>query len=233
MADLHTRQYSHIGGTPAELLDRLAVSELCKGWPVYRDAGEWANYRSLFTTNAYVWTTWSGAQPIDDFIRISIEGTKTGAFILHRECGTLVELNPETNRAVGKMKATITQRFKHPDGFEYDVDCDCRFIFFCEKEVDSFGDGGGRRDWKAAFIKLVYEKDKVVPVDGTLVPAFKEEELARYPTGYKYLGAAQSTLGYEIDIKLVTGQDLGSCEKMYRSMESWLAGERGTNGLFD
>ncbi|KAK1970136.1 catabolic 3-dehydroquinase [Colletotrichum sublineola] len=211
MTDPHTRQYSHIGGTPAELLDRLAVSELCKGWP----------------------TTWSGAQPIDDFIRISIKGKKMGAFIMHRECGTLVELNPAANRAVGKMKATITQRFRHRDGFEYDVDCDCRFIFFCKKEgIDDGGDGHGRRDWKAAYVKLVYEKDKVVPVDGTSAPVFADNVLARYPTGYKYLGAAQSTLGYDIDIKLVTGQDLGSCEKMYQSIEGWLAGEQGTVGLF-
>ncbi|GJC81100.1 PEP2-like protein NECHADRAFT_97050 [Colletotrichum liriopes] len=225
----HTRRYSHIGGTPTELLDRLAVSELCKGWPVYRDAGEWANYRSLFTKDAY-----SGAQPINDFIRISIEGNKTGAFIMHRECGTLVELNPETNRAVGKMKATITQRFTHPDGFEYDVDCDCRFIFFCEKEeADTAEAGDGRSGWKAAYVKLIYEKDKVVPVDGTLAPVFGDEVLAKYPAGYKYLGAAQSTLGYEIDTQLVTGHNLGSCEKMYRSMESWLEGEPGTVGLFD
>ncbi|EFQ35405.1 catabolic 3-dehydroquinase [Colletotrichum graminicola M1.001] len=211
MTDPHTRQYSHIGGSPAELLDRLAVSELCKGWP----------------------TTWSGALPIDDFIRISIEGKKMGDFIMHRECGTLVELNLAANRAVGKMKATITQRFKHRDGFEYDVDCDCRFIFFCEREKVGRCKGGyERRDWKAAFVKLVYEKDKVVPVDGTSAPAFADEVLARYPTGYKYLGAAQSTLGYDIDVKLVTGQDLGSCEKMYRSIESWLAGEQGAVGLF-
>ncbi|KAK1989112.1 catabolic 3-dehydroquinase [Colletotrichum cereale] len=212
MTDPHSRQYSHVGGTPAELLDRLAVSELCKGWP----------------------TTWSGAQPIDDFIRISIEGGKMGASIMHRECGTLVELNPAAYRAIGKMKATITQRFKHRDGFEYDVDCDCRFIFFCEKEkMDGAGDDDGWRDWKAAYVKLVYEKDKVVPVDGTSAPVFADEVLARYPTGYKYLGAAQSTLGYEIDTKLVTGQDPGSCEKMYQSMERWLAGEQGTVGLFD
>ncbi|KAK1597100.1 catabolic 3-dehydroquinase [Colletotrichum navitas] len=224
MTDPHTRQYSHIGGNPTELLDRLAVSELCKGWPTCR----------LTLTH----TAWSGAQLIDDFIRISVKGKKIGDFIMHRECGTLVELNRAANRAVGKMKATITQRFKHRDGFEYDVDCDCRFIFFCKKEKvdddvqDSYGYGHGHRDWRAAFVKLVYEKDKVVPVDGTSAPAFADEVLARYPTGYKYLGAAQSTLGYDIDAKLVTGQDLESCDKMYRSIESWLAGEQGAVGLF-
>jgi hypothetical protein len=49
---------------------------------------------------------------------------------MHRECGTLVDLNPETNRATGKMKITITQRF-HKDGVPYDVDCDNVLIFFC------------------------------------------------------------------------------------------------------
>lgn len=55
--DPHSKSYSHINGTTSELLDRLAVAELCKGWPVYRDASEWKNYRSLFTQDATVWTS--------------------------------------------------------------------------------------------------------------------------------------------------------------------------------
>ena len=53
----HTRTYSHINGPVTSLLDRLTVSELCKGWPVYRDASEWMNFRSLFSDDAYVWTS--------------------------------------------------------------------------------------------------------------------------------------------------------------------------------
>ena len=53
----HTRTYSHINGPASELLDRLAVAELCKGWTVYRDASEWRNFRSLFAEEAYVWTS--------------------------------------------------------------------------------------------------------------------------------------------------------------------------------
>lgn len=55
--DPHTKIYSHINGTPEDLGDRLAVSELCKGWPVYRDSSEWKNYRDLFAEEAYVWTS--------------------------------------------------------------------------------------------------------------------------------------------------------------------------------
>lgn len=53
----HTRTYSHINGPTTSLLDRLAVAELCKGWTVYRDASEWMNFRSLFSEDAYVWTS--------------------------------------------------------------------------------------------------------------------------------------------------------------------------------
>ncbi|EEY21637.1 catabolic 3-dehydroquinase [Verticillium alfalfae VaMs.102] len=236
----HTRQYSHINGTVADLHDRLVVSELCKGWPVYRDASEWMNFRSLFADDATVWTTWSGPRKIDDFISISKAGKAAGAFIQHRECGTLVELNREAGRALGKMKATITQRFTSVDGgHAFDVDCDCRFLFFCEAQPvvdisqphtkadapngkvfeggmksstgeaasdDQQSDGAeattssetmerrsavdqepnatgatngnfqhqhqhhAQTAWKVRFVKLVYEKDRVVPVDGRSTP---------------------------------------------------------------
>ena len=55
--ETHTRQYSHINGSASELLDRLSVQEICRGWPVYRDASEWMNFRSLFSDVAYVWTS--------------------------------------------------------------------------------------------------------------------------------------------------------------------------------
>lgn len=241
--DPHTKIYSHNNGSVSELLDRLAISELCKGWPVYRDASEWKNYRSLFTEDATVWTTWSGPQHVDDFITISKTGKSNGVFIMHRECGTLVELNSAAGRAIGKMKATITHRFKFtpsgrvtsavtppdsdsediPDGntseapIEFDVDCDCRFIFFCIKSPTT-------GIWQTRYVKLFYEKDKVVPVDGRRAPVFTPSELARYPQGYRYLAAAQARLGYEIDVHLPTaGGKLW--ERMYTEMEKWLDGE--------
>ncbi|KAL2272059.1 hypothetical protein VTJ83DRAFT_1430 [Remersonia thermophila] len=174
--DPHTKMYSHNNGTVPELLDRLAVAELCKGWPVYRDASEWKNYRSLFTDDATVWTTWTGPLPVDEFISLSKNGKENGVFIMHRECSTLVELSPAVRRAIGKVKATITHRFHFnpttgtvdPDPVrntaEFDIDCDCRFIF-CERSSES-------GHWKAKYVKLFYAKDKVVPVDGITAPAF-------------------------------------------------------------
>lgn len=175
---------------------------------------------------------WSKQQPYDVFIEKSKQGKAAGDFIMHRECGTLVELNPATERAVGKMKATITQRFTlslggkgaSSDGLSsyepvvFDVDCDCRFHFFCLK------DEGG--DWKVKYVKLIYEKDKVVPVDGVRAPAFKKEILDLYPEGYKYLGAAQRMLGHDIDGRLPTPNDHGLWLDLYEKMEQWLDGKK-------
>ncbi|KAI1328444.1 hypothetical protein F5Y16DRAFT_419883 [Xylariaceae sp. FL0255] len=248
--------YSHANGHPTELLDRLAISELCKGWPVYRDASEWKNFRSLFCEDAYVWTTWSKRQTIDSFIRVSKEGKARGDFIMHRECGTVVDLNPSTCRAVGKMKATITQRFTIPGdpdrGVEpvvFDVDCDCRFHFFCldgsvemnqTHQGDGHGNGSGAGtrhyssgspQWKVRYVKLIYDKDKVVPVDGKAVPTFSENMLRRCPEGYRYLGAAQRMLGHDVDefLPTIQGPEKGAAHRlwldMYEKMGQWLEGK--------
>lgn len=158
---------------------------------------------------------WSGPKTIDDFIAASKEGKAAGAFIMHRECGTLVELDSARGRAVGKMKATITQRFGAP-GAEYDVDCDCRFIFFCDRSAE--------RGWRVRYAKLIYEKDKVVPVSGGTPPEFERRELEGLPEGYRYLGAAQRRLGYEIDGGLVGIRDRMRLAGMYAAVEKWLEG---------
>ncbi|KAI0405621.1 hypothetical protein F4802DRAFT_561280 [Xylaria palmicola] len=229
--------YSHANGHPADVLDRLIVSELCKGWPVYRDASEWKNFRSLFCQDAFVWTTWSKRQSIDRFIQVSKEGKSRGDFIMHRECGTCVDLNPQTRRAVGKMKATITQRFTIPGDPErgvepvvFDVDCDCRFHFFClEQPGDEYA--GSRPEWKVRYVKLIYDKDKVVPVDGKAAPTFSKEVLRRCPEGYRYLGAAQRMLGHDVDefLPTIQGHEKGAAHRLwldtYVKMGQWLDGE--------
>ncbi|OJJ45866.1 hypothetical protein ASPZODRAFT_68951 [Penicilliopsis zonata CBS 506.65] len=213
--------WSHINGTTEEIIDRYLVTELCKGWPVYRDASEWKNYRDCFVDQGgYIFTTWSGGMTIEDFIQTSISSRANGDFIMHRENGTLVDLNPKTNRAVGKMKATITQRFTL-DGIEFDVECDCRFIFWCIKAPTAASPD--TPVWKINFKKLFYEKDKIVPVDGKNVPVFTKEELDKYPYGYHYLGAAQAKLGHKILTDLPTMNNEGFY-KNYEAMDVWLKG---------
>ena len=157
---------------------------------------------------------WSGGLTIEQFIDVSIKGRANGDFIAHRENGTLANVNLSKERGIGKMKATITQRV-HLKGIPVDVECDCRFIFFVKKE-------GG--EWKTQFVKLFYEKDKVVPVDGKTVPDFPKEELEKYTEGYQYLGAAQATLGHKILNDLPNANNKGWYD-MYSAMADWLQGK--------
>jgi hypothetical protein len=69
-------------------LERFKIREICEGWPVYRDAAEWRNYRSMvsgpqtflndwlikvqFHDDAYIATSWKQGT-IDEFIKASIE----------------------------------------------------------------------------------------------------------------------------------------------------------------
>jgi len=208
---------SHINGSADETIARLQITELCKGWPVYRDASEWKNYRSLFAKEgAYVWTTWSGGLTIEKFIEVSIKGRANGDFIMHRENGTLANVNLSKSRGIGKMKATITQRFTIK-GVPIDVECDCRFIFFALLQ-----DG----EWKAQYVKLFYEKDKAIPVDGQTMPegVFVKEELEKYTEGYKYLAVAQNSLGHPILNDLPNAGNKGWYD-MYKAMADWLQGE--------
>lgn len=120
-------------------------------------------------------------------LKVSKKGRANGDFIMHRECGISVDLNQATGRAVGKMKTTITQRFNW-DGIEFDIDCDNRFFNFCQKTPEG--------EWKIVYYKVIYEKDRVVPVDGHSVPKFDEKDLNKYPYGYRHLGVAQAKLGH-------------------------------------
>lgn len=140
---------------------------------------------------------------------------------MHRENGTLVDLNTSTSRSIGKMKATITQRFSY-QGVPFDVDCDCEFIFFCQKTAQG---------WKARFVKLFYDKDKLVMVGPPTEDAvrkmaelFKDEELDKYPRGYAYLAVAQHMIGHPIDNELPT-LDNDYFFKMYEAMKDWLEGK--------
>ena len=43
----------------SDAVERFKIREICEGWPTYRDAAEWENYRSMFHDDAYIATSWS------------------------------------------------------------------------------------------------------------------------------------------------------------------------------
>ena len=82
LQEAQPRQYNHLNGSTEEILARFCVSELCQGWPVYRDHSEWKNYRDVFTDDAHVFTStllssrsWSRQVPVTDvrFPQLGVE----------------------------------------------------------------------------------------------------------------------------------------------------------------
>ncbi|TNY23714.1 hypothetical protein DMC30DRAFT_413840 [Rhodotorula diobovata] len=215
---------SSLNGPDSLVLERMRIRELMEGFPAHRDACEWSKLRALFADDdAYVFTTWSSGVPIDEFLRLSEEGFARGVKIAHRVNGGTVDVatsGPAAGkRGLGKLKATITQRFTMPTAVEgetceVDVDADCRLCFFVEKKEDG--------EWKNHFFKGFYEKDKATPVDPRKVPVFDDAKLAAFPAGYRFLAYGQSA-AYKIklDLPQTRGEEH---DHFYRCFVDWLEG---------
>lgn len=149
---------------------------------MYRDACEWDNFASIFHDDAHIYTTWSGRVHFRKFFEISKAGMDKGAFIMHRCNGASTDIRSDGTRAITKMKAVITQRFTIED-CEVDVEADCRFCYFWERDAAG--------DWKARLVRHWYEKDKMIPVNPNRVPKLDEDRLSTYSPGYKMLAYCQ------------------------------------------
>ncbi|GAA5885704.1 hypothetical protein JCM16303_003121 [Sporobolomyces ruberrimus] len=206
--------------------DRFLCKELMEGFPVHRDSCEWSKMRDLFAEEeAYVFTTWSGGVPIDEFIKISETGFQKGVKIAHRVNGSTVDLaisgKGKGKRALGKLKATITQRFEMPcidreGSCQVDIDADCRLCFFLEKNE--------RGEWKNHFFKGIYERDRPLSIDPTRLPLFDREKLLGFPEGYRHLGYCQEVIaGYKVkrDLPQSRGKEH---DHFYRCFIDWLEG---------
>jgi hypothetical protein len=132
--------------------DELAIRRLVENWVVWRDAGDWDRFRTVWHDDGRMMATWFQGS-CDDFIRVSREGFERGVRILHFLGGTSVEVAGA--RAVSQTKMTITQRAP-VEGIECDVVCTGRFVDFLERR-----EGG----WGIVLRQPIYEQDRINPVD--------------------------------------------------------------------
>jgi hypothetical protein len=191
--------------------DRAAIRELVECWAVWRDAGDWDRFRTVWHDDGRMMATWfqGGA---DDFIAASRQGFERGVSILHFLGGTAVDV--AGGRAIAQTKMTISQRaLVH--GVECDVVCTGRFYDFLERR-------GGR--WGIVLRQPIYEKDRLDPVDPAARLELDRAELERFPAGYRHLAYAQRQAGFTVkaDMPGLTGREV---EALYESGARWLAGE--------
>ena len=195
-----------------EILDRLAIRDLVENWVVWRDAGDWERFRTVWFDDGRMMATWTQGTA-DEFIAMSKEGWAKGVSIMHFLGGQSIDL--AGTRAISQTKMTIAQRAT-VHGVEVDVVCTGRFYDFLEKR-------DGR--WGMVLRQPIYEKDRM----DTLVPnaplTLDAKLLASFPEGYRHLGYLQSQIGYTIkpDMPGLRGE---AVERLYASGRKWLNGEK-------
>ena len=190
--------------------DKLAIRELVENWVIWRDAGDWERFRTVWHDDGVMMATWVQGTA-DEFIAASRAGWDKGVSILHFLGGHSADIAGD--RAIAQTKMTISQRTT-VHGVEVDVVCTGRFYDFLEKR-------GGR--WGVVLRQPIYEKDRMDPlVPGTPVP-LEPELLARFPAGYRHLAYIQSKIGYPVkaDMPGLTGP---AVEALYARGRAWLAG---------
>lgn len=191
--------------------EQLAIREVVENWVIWRDAGDWERFRTVWTEEGYMMATWFQGTAAD-FIKVSIEGWNKGVSILHFLGGNSVEV--AGNRAISQTKMTISQR-ANVEGHMVDVVCTGRFYDFFEKRSGK---------WAIVLRQPIYEKDRMDPVDPAARLELDPERLARFPEGYRHLAYLQSLIGYPVktDMPGLTGSEV---EALYTRTRSWLAGE--------
>jgi hypothetical protein len=192
------------------LQEKLEIVETVNNWALWRDAGDWERFRTVWHDDGWMSATWFQG-PAAKFIEVSKAGFEKGVSILHFLGGSSVDV--KGNRAVAQTKMTISQRAT-VDGEPVDVVCTGRFYDFFEKRKER---------WAIVRRQPIYEKDRMDPVDPSAKLVLEKTLLNSFPEGYRHLAYLQSKLGFKIkrDMPQLKGPEV---ERLYRHGRAWLEG---------
>src|SRR6202044_597582 len=69
------------GGSPLVSDDRALIRDLVENWALWRDAGDWERFATVWHDDGRMMATWFQG-PAREFIRVSAEGFERGVSIL-------------------------------------------------------------------------------------------------------------------------------------------------------
>jgi SnoaL-like domain len=195
---------------PQDREDRLAIIDTVNNWALWRDAGDWERFRTVWHDDGWMTATWFQG-PAEKFIEVSKAGFDKGVSILHFLGGTSVDLKGA--RAIAQTKMTISQRAS-VDGVMVDVVCTGRFYDFFAKRKST---------WAIVRRQPIYEKDRMDPLDPAARLTLDAALLGRFPEGYRHLAYLQTKIGFTIklDLPQLKGPVV---EALYTHGQAWLDG---------
>lgn len=192
------------------LTEELRIRRMIERWAVWRDAGDWERFASVWHPDGVMMATWFQG-PFAEFIRVTREGWNKGVSILHFLGGSAIEVAGD--RAIAQTKMTISQRAL-VEGVLCDVVCTGRFYDFVTLH---------QGEWKLLHRQPIYEKDRIDPVDPAASVRLDAKKLATMPEGYRHLALIQTGIGYTVkmDMPMLKGAEV---EALYMCGTRWLTG---------
>ncbi len=198
------------------LHDELLIRRLVERWAVWRDAGDWDRFATLWHPEGRMMATWFQG-PFAEFVRVSREGWERGVRILHFLGGSAIDVAGD--RAIAQTKMTISQRasvesLDGGDPLPCDVVCTGRFYDFVVRHEGQ---------WKLLHRQPIYEKDRIDPLTPGARLKIDSAALATLPDGYRHLAYIQTRIGYKVKLDMPVPKS-AELEELYRRGQRWLAG---------
>ena len=200
------------------LEDKLAIRELVDKWVIASDSGLWNLFDEVWHPDGIMAATWFQASATE-FAAARRKGFEAGVSIIHANLGHISEIHKK--RAISQTKMTISQRAE-VHGVLVDVVATGRFFDFFEKQ-----DGA----WLMVRRQPIYEKDRMDPVVPGTTLSLDPDELARFPSGYRYLAYLQTEIGYKVKEKGMPGLTGPEAESLYQQGTAWLDGAKSAGDV--
>jgi hypothetical protein len=158
-------------------------------------------------------TTWFDGS-FEAFVESCRASWAKGSRSQHFLGGTVADIRGK--RAIAQTRMSINMR-SQLDGVEVDALCQGRFFDRVENR-----DGA----WRIVKRSVIYEKDRIDPVDPQARISLDPELLGRFPDGYRHLGYLQTRNGARVNPNLPTASG-AALESLVRNAKTWLGQGNG------
>ena len=193
------------------MTDHEEIRQLLDNWVIWRDAGDWDRFATLWLPEGRMVATWFQASATD-FIARTRRAWDEGAMAYHSLGGTSIDIQGE--RAIAQSKMQIIQRAKVHE-VHVDVICNGRFWDALERRE-------GR--WGLLLRQPIYEMDRMIPINPSASVELESGLLDSFPEGYRHLAYLQSNIGFAVH-KNLPGARGPQIEALQAQGRRWLAGD--------